>query len=78
MRKIKLVTIADVRDFVAINVGTNVDVTLISGRYAVDGKSILGIFSLDLVNPISIDISSDSESDINNYLDSISRFIVEE
>ena len=47
--QIRLSTIADVRDFVNIVSATDVDVDLISGRYVIDGKSIMGIFSLDLM-----------------------------
>ena len=52
--KIRLSTIADVRDFVNILAKTEIDIDLCSGRYVVDGKSIMGIFSLDLLNPIQL------------------------
>jgi Phosphotransferase system, HPr-related proteins len=43
-----------------INVANRLDceLDLISGRYVVDGKSIMGIFSLDLSNPIEVRIIS--------------------
>lgn len=50
--KIRLSTIADVRDFVNIVAAYDGDIDLISGRYVVDGKSIMGIFSLNLLEPI--------------------------
>ena len=34
---------------------------LISGRYVVDGKSIMGIFSLDLGNPIKVNILQETD-----------------
>ena len=52
--KIRLSTISDVRDFVNIVASYDGDVDLISGRYMVDGKSIMGIFSLDLLDPITL------------------------
>lgn len=52
--KIRLSTIADVRDFVNIVAAYDGDIDLISGRYIVDGKSIMGIFSLDLLQPITL------------------------
>lgn len=52
--KIRLSTIADVRDFVNIVAAYDGDIDLISGRYVVDGKSIMGIFSLDLLQPITL------------------------
>ena len=36
------------------------DMDLISGRYTVDAKSIMGIFSLDLSKPITIEVHSDN------------------
>ena len=51
---IRLSTIQDVRSFVDIVTGASVDVDLSSGRYVVDAKSIMGIFSLDLLNPIKL------------------------
>ena len=71
--QIRLSTIADVRDFVNIVSGTDVDVDLISGRYVVDGKSIMGIFSLDLMSPITLNAHSDDTDALFAQLD---RFIV--
>ncbi len=51
---IRLSTISDVRDFVNIVAAYDGEVDLISGRYVVDGKSIMGIFSLDLLKPITL------------------------
>ena len=39
------------------------DFDLVSGRYVIDAKSIMGIFSLDLSKPISLNIHSDDEVD---------------
>ncbi|MGI6203053.1 MAG: HPr family phosphocarrier protein [Eubacteriales bacterium] len=70
---IKLETIQDVRDFVNIMATQNVDIDLSSGRYVVDAKSIMGIFSLDLLKPIEMTIHSD---DCDDLLKAIDRFIV--
>ena len=51
---IRLSTIQDVRNFVDIVSASNTDVDLSSGRYVIDAKSIMGIFSLDLLNPIKL------------------------
>ena len=40
------------------------DFDLISGRYVIDAKSIMGIFSLDLSKPIELNIHSDNVDDI--------------
>ena len=72
--KIRLSTIADVRDFVNILAKTEIDIDLSSGRYVVDGKSIMGIFSLDLLSPITLTAHSDDTAEL---FASNSRFIVE-
>ena len=67
--KIKLSTIADVRDFVNIVSKSDTEIDLTSGRYVVDAKSILGIFSIDLSRPIRMDIYSDSCDDLLKALE---------
>ena len=57
--KIKLNTIEDVRNFVNTVTACDFDVDLASGRYVVDAKSIMGIFSLDLLNPITLTVHTD-------------------
>lgn len=72
--RIKLETIQDVRDFVNIMTAQTADIDLSSGRYVVDGKSIMGIFSLDLLKPIDMTIHTD---DCDDLLEAVKRFIVE-
>ena len=50
--------INDVRSFVNIVSKFEGDVSLYSGRYIVDAKSIMGIFSLDLSKPIKLEIEN--------------------
>lgn len=57
---IKLSTIEDVRYFVNAAAACDFEVDLASGRYLVDAKSIMGIFSLDLLKPIHMTIHSDN------------------
>ena len=73
--KIRLSTIADVRDFVNIVAKSDIDVDLQSGRYIVDGKSIMGIFSLDLLSPITLTAQSDETDELFAALD---RFIIKD
>ena len=61
---IKLSTVQDIRDFVDVTVGVNEDIDLSSGRYVVDAKSIMGIFSLDLLSPITMTVMSDNADEI--------------
>lgn len=53
---ILLQSIEDVKDFNRIVALYDGDVDLVSGRYVIDAKSIMGIFSLDLSKPINIQI----------------------
>ncbi len=57
---IQLRTIADVKEFARIVNACDVDIDLSSGRYVVDAKSIMGVFSLDLGKPLRVDVHGDS------------------
>ena len=75
---IRLSSIQDVRTFVDIVTKYNIDIDLSSGRYVVDAKSIMGIFSLDLLNPIKLSAQTDKEDEVKALLDDLMAFIVEE
>ena len=57
---IQLNSIKDVKVFVNTVAKYSFDIDLISGRYIVDAKSIMGIFSLDLSKPIKVEVHSDN------------------
>ena len=61
---IKLSTVQDIRDFVDVTAGIDEDIDLSSGRYVVDAKSIMGIFSLDLLSPITMTVMADNADEI--------------
>ncbi len=52
------------------------DLDLRSGRYLVDAKSILGIFSLDLSKPVELEILSDDNQEIEKFLEEIKPYLV--
>ena len=62
-------TIVDVKNFVNIVNKYDFDIDLESGRYVIDAKSIMGIFSLNLANPIKIYIHSDNTDRIEKELE---------
>ena len=64
-------SISDVKEFVNIISKCEFDVDLVSGRYIVDAKSIMGIFSLDLSKPIVANVYSD---DCQVLFDEINKF----
>ena len=53
--QIKLTNIQDIREFVNQVILLDYDVDLVQGRYIIDAKSIMGIFSLDLLSPIKVE-----------------------
>lgn len=70
---IVLKSINDVKDFVNNVNKYDFDVDLTSGRYVVDAKSIMGIFSLDLSKPIKVEVHSD---ECEQFLAEIKSFMV--
>lgn len=52
--KILLNTVTDVKKFVSLVSGCNYEVGLVSGRYSVNAKSLMGVFSLDLSKPVTL------------------------
>ena len=60
-----------VKDFVSITQNCEYEILLKSGKYVVDAKSILGIFSLDLSKPLTVEIYSDNCADL---LEKLAKF----
>ena len=71
--KIKLFTIQQVREFVNNVILQEFDVDLVQGRYVIDAKSIMGIFSLDLLSPIKLIAHSDNADAL---FERLAKFIV--
>lgn len=71
---IKLSTIEEVRMFVNEVSRCDYEIDLKSGRYVVDAKSIMGIFSLDLMNKIEVTVHTEDCSDL---LKAIAEVVVE-
>lgn len=75
--QIKLETIQKVKDFVSIISLLEGDYRLVSEPYVVDAKSILGIFSLDLGKPVTLEIVSTlSSAEQVTFKEKIQSFIV--
>jgi phosphotransferase system, phosphocarrier protein HPr len=73
--RISLNSIDKVKSFVNDLSQFNVDFDLVSGRYVIDAKSIMGIFSLDLSKPIDLNIHADNNAD--EILEKLTPYIVE-
>ena len=73
--RISLNSIDKVKCFVIDLTKFDTDFDLVSGRYVIDAKSIMGIFSLDLSKPIDLNIHS--ESAVDEILNILSPYIVD-
>ena len=71
--QICLDSIDKVKSFVNEITRFDTEFDLISGRYVIDAKSIMGIFSLDLSKPITLNIHA--ENNLDEILSIIKPFI---
>ena len=74
-RKILVGTIDNVKKLCAAASDTDYDIDLVSGRYVIDAKSIMGIFSLDLSKKLDIRVHTDDEEAANIFFDKISGMV---
>ena len=72
--QISLNSIDKVKSFVNDITRFENDFDLVSGRYVIDAKSIMGIFSLDLSKPIDLNIHA--EENIDDILDILKQYTV--
>ena len=72
---ILLETIESVKKFVSIIANLDADFELISGRYIVDAKSVLGIFSIDLSKPVLLRIHAEGDK-LNLIKEAVQEFAV--
>lgn len=69
-------SIRAVREFVSAASLTPVDIDVVSGRYTVDAKSILGLFSLNLDEPVQVKVYG-TEADGQAFREKVVGMIVE-
>ncbi len=73
--QISLNSIDKVKSFVNAITQFNFDFDLISGRYVIDAKSIMGIFSLDLSKPIDLAIHA-SDANLTEIMEVLKPYLV--
>ena len=73
--QISLNSIGKVKSFVNALSQFDYDFDLISGRYVIDAKSIMGIFSLDLSKPIDLAIHTDEN--LEDIMEVLKPYLVE-
>lgn len=71
-------TIDSVKKFNSIANEQPFDIDVISRRYAIDAKSIMGLFSIDISKPVLIEIHTDDEKERENFLRQIEDFLYKE
>ena len=75
--KISLNSIDKVKTFVNEINRYEAEFDLVSGRYVIDAKSIMGIFSLDISKPIDLNIHTDGEQ-LDEILTRLEPYMVTE
>lgn len=73
--QISLNSIDKVKSFVNEITKYDYDLDLVSGRYVIDAKSIMGIFSLDLSKPIDLNIHAENQ-DADNIIELLKPYLV--
>ena len=66
--KVMLSSIVDVKNFVNLVNEFDFEVDMVSGRYVVDAKSLMCIFSLDLSKPIIMRVYSEDTMELEEKL----------
>ncbi len=72
--EISLDSIDKVKNFISITTKFDAEIDLISGRYIIDAKSIMGIFSIDLSKPIWLRIHEGREN-ADDIIDALSEYV---
>lgn len=75
------VLLNDTAELVAFRKGAEFfdgDIEVRQGRYIIDAKSSLGLFSLDLTKPIDVTITNSSERVRNNFYNYLKKWSVED
>ena len=73
--QIYLNSIDKVKSFVNLIAKFDFDFDLVSGRYVIDAKSIMGIFSLDLSKPIDLSIHAEGAK-LEEVLEALKPYLV--
>ena len=65
---VSLNTIDKVKKFTKITNSFNCEIDVLQGRYIVSGRSIMGIFSLNLTDTVTVEIESDDDELIDKFI----------
>ena len=76
--EIILDTIEKVKKFVSVIDKFENDIDIVSGRYIVNGHSLMALFSLDLMNSLKVIIHGANESEIEKFEEVMEEFKVDD
>ncbi len=76
-KMLNLSSIETVKKFVNLANHYEFPISVLSEKYKVDAKSIMGIFSLDLTKPVEMQIEEDIEGP-QDFLDQLQEFVAPE
>lgn len=71
--RVTLSKVSDINDFVNLTNKCIDDVIVYSGRYIVNGKSLMGIYSLDLSEPLKVEFHGDIPDEVKKGM---KKFVV--
>ena len=72
--RILLKNIDNVEKFVEITNKFNFDIDVIGEKRIVNGKSVLGLLTLDLTSPLSVTLNTNKSNEINEFINLINDF----
>ena len=75
--QITLSSINEVKNFVNAACSQMCDIDIISGRYVIDAKSIMGIFSIDLTKPVTVSVNG-TEEEYKAFRELVKDIVVED
>ena len=72
---VKINSIDKVKEFVKDAESFSCDIDVISGRYTINAKSLMGIFSIDLTKELKIIIQSEDREEILRFYEVMSKYV---
>lgn len=75
-KKIFFKTLDDVKKFVSVVSTKPYDIELLSGKYVVNAKSVMGVLSLDLTSPVTMIANTDTDDSLLKEIEAFSEAVV--
>lgn len=75
---IALASIDQVKNFVNDIIAFPYDMDVISQRYVVDAKSIMGLFSLDLSKPLSLAVHVKDDANLSDLMEALEPYLTDD